>query len=299
VNPSQPARTPAPGAGDPTSLPPGDPAPAGPDHLGSEAAADRPARPTIAELRTVCQPDSVRGRAVSEHWIGDLWGRRLSPYLVRLLLPTGITANGVTWLMILSGAGAAVATTWVGLPGAVLAAVLVQLQMYLDCADGEIARWRRTSSAVGVYLDRIGHYVAECGIALGLGIRVAGEFTLDSAAVTMGALLALLVALNKVENDLVHVSRAQTGRTALPDSEGVRTPRAGLLRAARRAARLLPFHRVFHSVEMSLLVLVLAVADAVLGGDDVTRIALPVLLVTAAVTVAGHLVAVLSSSRLR
>lgn len=260
---------------------------------------DRPARPGIAELREVCQPDSVRGRAVSEHWIGDLYLRRLSPYLVRVLLPTGISANGVTWLMITSGVAAAVATAWSGLAGAVLAALLVQLQMYLDCADGEIARWRRTSSAVGVYLDRVGHYSAECGIALGLGVRVAGEATLGDPAVTMGALLALLVALNKVENDLVHVSRAQTGRTALADSADVRVPRGGALRAARAVVRFLPFHRVFHSVELSLLILVVALVDAVRGGDDVTATLLPVLLVAALVTVAGHLASVLASSRLR
>ena len=130
MNASPSARPPASGAGAPGTPAPGhipatDPAPV--PGTGPEAVTDRPARPTIAELRAVCQPDSVRGRAVSEHWIGDLWGRRLSPYLVRLLLPTGITANGVTWLMILCAAGAGVATTWVGLPGAVLAAVLAGL----------------------------------------------------------------------------------------------------------------------------------------------------------------------------
>ena len=66
-------------------------------------SADRPARPTIAQLREVTQPPEVRGRRSAEHWTGDLYLRGLSPYLTRVLLPTGITANGVTWLMILSG----------------------------------------------------------------------------------------------------------------------------------------------------------------------------------------------------
>ncbi len=95
-----------------------------------------------------------------------------------------------------------------------------------------MARWRGTSSPVGVYLDRIGHYTAECGIALALGFRVAnsGGFgsgpevvaagdgawagllaDLADPALFLGALLALLVALNKVENDLVHVSRGRPG----------------------------------------------------------------------------------------
>ena len=43
-------------------------------------------------------------------------------------------------------------------------------------------------------------------------------------------------------------------------------PEAGLLRTARRLARLIPFHRVFHSVELSILVLLAAVVDLFVGG---------------------------------
>ena len=50
--------------------------------------------------------------------------RDVSPYLTRLLLRAGFSANGVTWLMIISGALAAVATGWPGLAGAVLAVLV-------------------------------------------------------------------------------------------------------------------------------------------------------------------------------
>jgi phosphatidylglycerophosphate synthase len=276
--------------------------------------------PTIEELRTVTQPEHVRTRAAAEHWVAHAYLRQISPYLTRPLLAAGLSANAVTWLMIAAAAASAVATTWVGLVGALLAALLVQLQMLLDCSDGEVARWRGTSSPVGVYLDRVGHYVAECGIALALGIRVAnsGGFgagpdvvaadpgrwaallaTLADPALFLGAVLALLVALNKVENDLVHVSRGQAGMAAMKDAEQVRVPSAGLVRNLRRVARVLPFHRVFHSVELSLLVLAAAVIDAVADSTLATRGLLLALVVAVAVTVVGHLVAVLSSARLR
>ena len=173
---------------------------------------DRPAHPTIAELREVTQPPSVRTRAGAEHWVASAYLRDVSPYLTRLLLRAGFSANGVTWLMIISAALAAVATGWPGAgrrhPGRGLA---VQLQMLLDCCDGEVARWRQTSSPRGVYLDRIGHYVAECGIAVALGIRASGGPQLAGVWISAGLLLGLLVALNKVENDLVHVSRHYAG----------------------------------------------------------------------------------------
>lgn len=59
--------------------------------------------PTIAELRAKAQPDEVLARANAEHWSGRLYLRHFSIYVTRLLVPTGISANGVTWLMALIG----------------------------------------------------------------------------------------------------------------------------------------------------------------------------------------------------
>jgi hypothetical protein len=64
-------------------------------------------------------------------------------------------------------------------------------------------------------------------------------------------------------------------------------------------ARVLPFHRVFHSVELSLLVLAAAVIDVAVDSTVATRALLLTLVVAVAVTVVGHLFAILSSARLR
>jgi hypothetical protein len=258
----------------------------------------RPAHPTIAQLREVTQPPSVRTRAGAEHWVAHLYLRDLSPYLTRLLLRLGFSADAVTWLMIACAALSAVSAGWPTLAGAIGVVVLAQLQQLLDCCDGEVARWRQTSSPRGVYLDRIGHYTAECGIAVALGFRANGGLALSSVWISAGLALALLVGLNKVENDLVHVSRHYAGLAQVVDTEGVRVPSAGPLRLARRAARLVPFHRIFHSIEMSLLILAAALVDLVLHGQA-TRVLLLVMLASAVITVVGHLAAVLGSSRLR
>ncbi len=60
--------------------------------------------PSIAELRVRTQPESIFARNSGEHWAGKLYMRRLSPYLTRLLVPSRLTPNGVTWLMIAVGA---------------------------------------------------------------------------------------------------------------------------------------------------------------------------------------------------
>ena len=132
----------------------------------------RPLNPTIAQLREVCQPASVTGRSNAEHWVADLYLRRISPYLTKLLLKTPITANGVTYLMILTGISISFALQMSGFTGLIIAFLLSQLQMLWDCCDGEIARWKNTQSPKGVFLDRVGHYLTESLIPIALAYRI-------------------------------------------------------------------------------------------------------------------------------
>ena len=165
----------------------------------------KPQHPSIEQIKQVCQPPAVRDRKNSEHWVADVYLRDISPYLTSLLLRTPITANGVTYLMIATGALAGVALLIPGMPGASLALLLGQMQMLWDCSDGEIARWRGTSSPKGVFLDRVGHYVAESFIPVALGLRAAGfpdSGWLESAWPLIGALLALIIMFNKALNDM-------------------------------------------------------------------------------------------------
>jgi hypothetical protein len=115
--------------------------------------------PTIAELRAATQPATLFARNSGEHWAGRLYVRRLSPYVTRVLLPTRVTPNAVTWTMILVGVVAAGVLTLPGVLAAAGAALLIQGQILLDCTDGEIARWRKQFSPAGIYLDRFGHYL--------------------------------------------------------------------------------------------------------------------------------------------
>ena len=262
----------------------------------------RPARPSIAELRAVTQPPAGRGRKNSEHWVADVYLRDVSPYLTRALLPTGVSANTVTWFMILTGASAGLALLIPGIPGALLALLLGQMQMLWDCCDGEVARWRGTFSPAGTFLDKIGHYTAESVIPVCLGIRAAGSdfaWTAPSGYAYAGALLALLIMFNKALNDMVHVSRAFAGLPRLEDVAGVGTPTSSGLAQVRSLVRFVPFNRIFHSVEMTIIAFVAALGDLVVGGLAATQVLVLVMLGLAVVTVVGHVLAILSSTKLR
>jgi phosphatidylglycerophosphate synthase len=241
--------------------------------------------PSIAELRAATQPASIFERDSGEHWAGKLYVRKLSPYLTRLLLRTPITPNGVTWLMILSGVAAAGVLTQPGVLPAVGAVVLIQLQILLDCSDGELARWKGIRSPTGVYLDRVGHWVTETLLPIALGIRA------DEPV--LGLVVAVLVLWIKGESALVTVARAESGLPPALDTQAVAAPRASALAATRRALRRLPFYRAFIAVELTALALVASFFD------DGTRVLLIALIPVAAITVLGHGLAILTSGRLR
>jgi len=257
----------------------------------------RPTRPSIAELKGVCQPDRLLARRSGEHWAGRLYMRRVSLHATRRLVGTRVTPNALTLTMIVAGLAAAAATALPGVATALAAALLIQLYLLLDCVDGEVARWKGISSAVGVYLDRLGHHVVEAALVVGLGVRAAGgPGGGPSWWMLLGAVAALTVVIGKLETDLVAVARSEAGLAA-GGSEGA--SRVASVREARRVFALVPVHRLTGAVELSLAVVVVAAVDLVAGTVVVTQ-GLLVVVATAALLVAvGHPITIVSSDRLR
>jgi phosphatidylglycerophosphate synthase len=259
----------------------------------------RSSRPTVAELRAATQPPSIFERNSGEHWAGKLYVRRFSPHVTRQLLRTSITPNQVTWLMIGVGVLAGAVLTLPGVWAAVAAFLLIQAQILLDCCDGEVARWKGISSPVGIYLDRIGHWLTETALPIGLGIRADGGWHHLGTWTTLGLVAAILQLLTKGETALVHVARSEAGLPKVVDRQEIAAPRQSLLRSLRRAAGRAPFYRAFVAVEFTILAVLAAIGDAIFDTLDVTRGLLVGLLAAGTLTAAGHLFAILTSDRLR
>ena len=269
---------------------------------------ERPARPTLEQLRAVAQPPEVRSRKNAEHWTAELYLRHISIYLTSALVRTPISANGVTGLMILSGWAISASLLIPGIWGPLLAVFFSQLQLYFDCSDGEVARWRGTQSPKGIFLDKMGHYTTEGLIPLALGLRCLGDLDLLQTDpgiaylhLFLGAVLALGIVLNKAQNEMVHASRALAGMDKLPDTADAKAvPSASFVGRLRRLARFLPFHRVLHSVEMSLLILAASIVSLVAAQPVLGERWLLYILVPGVIFVnLGHFVAIMASPRLR
>ncbi|MGD0376574.1 MAG: CDP-alcohol phosphatidyltransferase family protein [Streptosporangiaceae bacterium] len=254
--------------------------------------------PTLAEIRSAGQPPAVIARLNDEHWAGRLYMRNLSPFATWVFARLGWSPNAVTALFIVCGLAAGLVITFGGLATAIVGALLIQGYLLFDCSDGELARFSNRTSAAGVYLDGVGHYLGEAALLTGLGIRAQGHLTVSGGYVSAGLGAALLAMIVKAETDNVVVARAKAGLPGGHDDNALQPTSSGLA-AARRLASVLRVHRITHAVELSVLILAAAVVDASRGGLLATRVLVIACLVVGAVMVVAHLAAILASRRLR
>ncbi|MCC5947068.1 MAG: CDP-alcohol phosphatidyltransferase family protein [Nitriliruptoraceae bacterium] len=254
-------------------------------------------KPSIDELRRVTQAGIVERRS-AEHWAGRLYMRPLSPYVTRQLIRTKVSPDALTLAMIVVGLISAGLVAVPALWSAVVAALLVQLYLLLDCVDGEVARWTQRTSAAGVYLDRLGHHVVEAAIVVGLGVRAGGGLSSEpSWWYVLGAFAALLVVIGKLESDLVTVARAGAGLPA--DAQTDPSSRVRGIRSMRQIVAVVPIHRLVGAIEISLAVVIVATIDLVRTDLLATRSLLGAVAVISAVVAVGHPLTILTSGRLR
>ncbi|MER5822084.1 CDP-alcohol phosphatidyltransferase family protein [Streptomyces mirabilis] len=248
----------------------------------------------LEELREVIHPaGKLESRA--EHWAGRLYMRSLSLRVTRLMLGTRVSPNQITTVMVFAGVLSGVALVVPGLGGAVLSVLFMQLYLLLDCVDGEVARWRRQFSPLGVYLDRLGAYLADAAVMVGMGIRAA-ELGLNLYLVA-GLAAAIGVLLLKSSSDLVHVARSDSGMQKATDQSVV--PRSSGLARVRRLTSAVGLHRLVNGIECTILLLVTAIVDLALGDLTATKIATAAVTAIVWLLVPAHIVSIVASSRLK
>ena len=61
----------------------------------------------------------------------------------------------------------------------------------------------------------------------------------------------------------------------------------------------IPFHRAYHSVELTILAFIAAIGDLFTGDLQVTRILVGGLAILGVITIVGHFMAIMTSSKLK
>lgn len=112
-----------------------------------------------------------------------------SKYLARWAARRGLTPNQVTSISLALGVLAAAAFATGVRWGLVAGAVLLQVAFTTDCVDGQLARFTRTFTPLGAWLDstfdRLKEWLVFAGLAIGAAHTGGGVFALAGAALTL------------------------------------------------------------------------------------------------------------------
>lgn len=154
-------------------------------------------RPSLAELRS--RVHKARHREIG-NWLARRVARPSAVYGTWAAVRLGLSAHQVTLASLVAGLLGAATIATGSRTGFVAGVGLLHLAFWLDHVDGQVARWRRSASLDGVYLDYLMHHAGALalGFALGHGLAVRTGNPAWSAA---GFLIALGWASLGLHND--------------------------------------------------------------------------------------------------
>jgi len=224
---------------------------------------------SIRELRQICQGSPHVKNNDTRH--AALVARRVSIYFTWLLLHTPISANQTTLLFIVLGICASAffvpGDYWLSLAGA----GLLQVWFVFDCVDGEIARYRKSSSVTGSYFDLMAHDIVNPVLFGCLSYGVYNRFSNPaifafglSAAVSL--LLIKLTWLNKVRTLMVEGRHCENPDAPAEGKIDVNMIKPGLSRSSTRLARY--YKRVSFLFQFPAIMNILCIAT-ILGRIDI------------------------------
>ena len=103
-------------------------------------------------------------------WWVKLWVRRVSFLFTYLFINLGFSPNAVSVLSIFVTLAACVLFAVPAKWAVIVAIVLINLWLILDCVDGNIARCRKIKTAYGEFVDDIGGYYTVAFAYLAIGV---------------------------------------------------------------------------------------------------------------------------------
>ncbi len=186
--------------------------------------------PSVAEIRPVAQGAKTEA---DRRWTYRIF-RSVSIYITWALLHTRVTPNQVTVIsLVVAGIGLVV----VAMPGALVAVsgcALLLVYHLLDRVDGELARYRKSHSLLGVYLDNAGHYLTGGGLLIAATYRLAPLSAEPQLLWLIGSLGAMATIMSRVEK---HSPFHLFSQYVLERPDLARTVRSGAGPFTREAAR--------------------------------------------------------------
>ncbi len=124
--------------------------------------------PSLKELRSRVFKHSAGGVELGS-WLARRVARPSAVYGTWIAVRFPVSAHAVTVASLVSGFAGAIALGSGSRRGFIAGVALLHLAYWLDHVDGQVARWRGTSSLEGVYLDYLMHHAQAMALGFGLG----------------------------------------------------------------------------------------------------------------------------------
>ena len=105
-----------------------------------------------------------------DNFYSRIFYRRVSPYVTYIFIKLGISANAATWLSVVSALLGCFMISLSKTSYTLIGLFFIQFWYVLDHVDGEIARFTRTSSKEGLYLDVMTHNLVHPVIFFSYGL---------------------------------------------------------------------------------------------------------------------------------
>ena len=118
---------------------------------------------------------------------------KISPYFTYLFSKTTVTPNQIT---VLGFIVVIISAYFISYPSPIYWIVgwsLLQLYLVLDCVDGELARYKKSTTKFGGFLDNFLHPISNALIVIGAGISSYNSY--DKASILYLTLFSLLIVL--------------------------------------------------------------------------------------------------------
>ena len=154
----------------------------------------------IQELRKICQLP----RREVDTWHGRHVCRPFSIYITRVAILLGISANTVTLIFFIIGLLACFFFMLGTGLGFLVGALTLQFWYLMDMVDGEVARYRKETSATGSYFDKMAHYAVNPSIFFSLGYGIYRDIDVPHSIV-IGFIAGISIVLISASEDLKHM----------------------------------------------------------------------------------------------
>lgn len=148
---------------------------------------------SIKDIRATYSKDKMVSERRNKVWL-YYTGRLPSFYMTWLFLHLNISANQATYISLVIGFGSCIFLALGSYTLKLAGALLASLYLLLDCVDGNIARYTKSTSPFGKFIDASASYIISSFLFMSIGL---GTFMNPNSSILLRHSESFFISFNK------------------------------------------------------------------------------------------------------